>query len=43
VNATAIINLPQEEGNYRIFIYVFDPSGKVATANLPIKVEAAPK
>jgi len=43
VNATAIINLPQEEGNYRIFIYVFDPSGKVATANLPIKVEADPK
>jgi hypothetical protein len=31
--------MPQESGNYRIFAYVSDDSGKVATANLPVKVE----
>lgn len=36
---SATIKMPQEAGNYRIFVYVCDPSGKVATANLPIRVE----
>jgi hypothetical protein len=35
----ALIRMPQESGNYRIFAYVSDNSGKVATANLPVKVE----
>jgi hypothetical protein len=35
-----IIHMPAKAGNYRIFAYVHDPSGKVATANLPIRVEA---
>lgn len=35
----AVIQMPQEPGNYRIFVYAADPSGKSATANLPIKVE----
>ncbi|MCE5187522.1 MAG: hypothetical protein LLF76_15480 [Planctomycetaceae bacterium] len=36
-----IIRMPQEAGNCRLFAYVSDDSGKVATANLPIKVENA--
>ena len=36
---SAVINMPAEAGNYRIFAYVYDPSGKVATANLPIQVK----
>jgi hypothetical protein len=36
---SAVINLPAQAGNYRIFAYVYDPSGKVATANLPIQVK----
>jgi hypothetical protein len=36
-----IIQMPAKAGNYRIFAYVYGPSGKVATANLPIRVEAA--
>ena len=35
-----IIQMPAKAGNYRIFAYVYDPSGKVATANLPIQVES---
>ncbi len=34
----AVINMPAEAGNYRIFAYVYDSSGKVATVNLPIRV-----
>ena len=33
------IQIPNQPGNYRVFVYVYDPSGKVATANLPIQVE----
>jgi len=36
---SATINIPEEAGNYRIFAYAYDPSGKVATANLPIQVK----
>lgn len=36
---SAWIQMPTETGHYRIFVYVSDPSGKVATANLPIKVD----
>lgn len=36
---TADIQLPETAGNYRIFVYVADPSGKTATANLPIMVK----
>jgi hypothetical protein len=35
--------MPAEEGNYRIFAYVYDPSGKVATVNLPIQVKTTKK
>ena len=35
----AVIKLPTEVGHYRIFAYVYDPLGKVATVNLPIRVE----
>ncbi len=35
----ARIQLPAEGGNYRIFVYVADSSGRAATANLPIRVE----
>ena len=35
---TAQIQLPGSGGNYRVFVYVSDPSGKTATANLPIRV-----
>lgn len=35
----AVIRMPQESGNYRIFAYVRDASGKTATANLPIQVK----
>lgn len=34
-----VIRMPEEAGNYRIFAYVFDPSGKTATVNLPIQVK----
>ncbi len=34
-----VIRMPEEAGNYRIFAYVFDPSGKAATVNLPIQVK----
>jgi hypothetical protein len=35
----AVIQLPKKEGNYRIFVYAFDPKGSAATANLPIQVK----
>ena len=34
------IQMPVKSGNYRIFAYVYDPSGKVATVNLPVRVES---
>jgi hypothetical protein len=37
---SAVINMPAQTGNYRVFVYVSDPSGKTATANLPIQVKA---
>ena len=37
---SVIIQMPAKVGNYRLFAYVYDRSGKVATANLPIRVEA---
>lgn len=33
------VRMPAKPGNYRLFAYVSDPSGKVATANLPMQVE----
>jgi hypothetical protein len=38
---TVTIRMPAEQGNYRIFAYVYDLSGKVATANLPLRVKPA--
>lgn len=38
----AVIQVPAKSGNYRIFVYARDPGGKVATANVPIRVQAAP-
>ena len=35
------IQMPARPGNYRLFAYAYDPSGKVATVNLPIQVESA--
>ncbi len=37
--STAVIQLPAEAKNYRIFCYVKDPKGSVATANCPIVVD----
>ncbi len=34
------IQMPAKPGNYRIFAYAIDPSGKLATVNLPVKVES---
>lgn len=38
----AVIQLSAKEGNYRLFVYAFDPKGSVATANLPLQVKAQP-
>jgi hypothetical protein len=35
----AVIHIPAQAGNYRVFAYVSDPSGKTATVNLPIQVK----
>ncbi len=35
----AVIQLPKQPGNYRLFVYVFDPKGAAATANLPVQVK----
>lgn len=37
----AVIQAPTTPGNYRIIVYVRDPGGKAATANVPILVRAA--
>lgn len=31
---------PKEEGQYRLFVYVFDKKGKVGTANIPFLIDA---
>ncbi len=35
----ATIKLPEVPGNYRIFVYAFDPAGNAATANVPVRVK----
>ncbi len=35
----ATVELPEAPGNYRLFVYVRDGSGKAATANCPLRVE----
>jgi hypothetical protein len=37
----AVIQLPEKEGNYRLFAYAFDPKGSAATANLPVQIAGA--
>jgi hypothetical protein len=36
---TVRIKMPADPGNYRLFVYVSDPSRKTATANLPLRIE----
>lgn len=38
-NNSAKIKMPADPGSYRLFVTVQDTSGKVATANLPVRVE----
>ena len=35
----AKLTIPNEPGNYRIFLYAADGSGTIATANVPIRAE----
>ena len=34
------VRLPEQPGNYRLFVFVRDGQGNAATANLPLRVEA---
>ncbi len=35
----ATLRVPDKPANYRVFVYVFDPQGKAATANLAVRAE----
>ncbi|MEM1097863.1 MAG: glycoside hydrolase family 2 TIM barrel-domain containing protein [Planctomycetota bacterium] len=37
----ATLSMPEEEGSYRIFTFVYDPGGHAAVANVPLRVEVA--
>lgn len=37
----AVIRLPEQAGPYRVFVYVRDPGGRAATANLPVLARAS--
>lgn len=39
-NLEALIQLPEQDGNFRVFVYALDPLGSAATANLPVQVKS---